>query len=248
MHSETRDTTPFLPATKAVVLFVGNYGSGKSEVSVNFSILMARRGLRVRLADLDLVNPYFRCREARDLLLAEGVGLVLPPPEFLHADLPILAPEVRGLIQRPDGLAVLDVGGDNVGATVLSSLAGAFPADGYELVQVVNHLRPFTDTAEGVLRIQGEIEAASRLRVTGLVSNSHLMDETVADTVYAGYDLAKAVGARCGLPLRFVTAPEALVASLDAGRLDGVPVLPILRRLLPPWRSPQRLGSAVFRL
>jgi hypothetical protein len=244
--SRTEATAEF--DTKSVVLFVGTYGSGKSEVSVNFAIAQARRGMRVRLADLDLVNPYFRSREARDVLAEQGVGVILPPPELLHADLPILSPAVKGMVMRPDGLAVLDVGGDNVGATVLSSLAGSFPEDGYDLLQVLNHLRPFTDTVAGALRIQGEIEAASRLRVTGLVSNSHLMEETDPDVVYAGYDLAKAVGAERGLPVRFVTAPAAVVPALDHERLDRTPLLAITRQLLPPWRSSAEHGSALFNL
>lgn len=235
--------------TKPVVLFVGNYGSGKSEVSVNFALAMARRGVRVRLADLDLVNPYFRSREAKETLEAQGVGVVLPPEALLHADLPILTPEVKGLVQRPDGLAVIDVGGDDVGATVLSSLAGAFAAGAaFELLQVVNHLRPFTDTVDGVVRILGEIERAARLRVTGLVSNSHLMDETTVETVYEGLALARAVGARLGLPVRFVTAPAEVAPALDEARLGGVPVLPLTRWLLPPWRRPGQHGSAVFKL
>ena len=234
--------------TQPIVLFVGNYGSGKTEVSVNFSIAGANAGLDVRIADLDLVNPYFRCREAREALELSGVGVVLPPEEFLYADLPILSPSVKGMIQRPDGLAVLDVGGDDAGATVLASLAPAFPEGGYEMLQVVNRCRPFTDTAEGVLRILDDIERASRLHITGLVSNAHLMDETSAETIYDGYALAREVGERRGLPVRFVTAARALASTLDATRLDDVPVLPLDRLLLPPWRRSAALGSSKFRL
>ena len=233
---------------KPIVLFVGNYGSGKTEVAINFSIRFNALGRSVRIADLDLVNPYFRCREAREVLEAHGVGVVLPPAEFLHADLPILTPAVKGMIQRPEGLAVLDVGGDNVGATVLASLAPSFPAGGYEMLQVVNHCRPFTETPEGVLRILDEIEAASRLRVTGLVSNAHLMDETTPDTIYEGYALTRAAGEQRGLPVRFLTAERALVPGLDAARLDDTPVLPLERVLLPPWRRSVSLGSSNFRL
>ncbi len=234
--------------TKPVVLFVGNYGSGKTEVSVNFAIHMARRGIRTRIADLDLVNPYFRSREARDVLLAEGVGVVLPPEALMHADLPILTPEVRGLIRRPDGLAILDVGGDDVGATVLASLAPDFVEGHYELLQVLNHKRPFTDTVAGVLRIQREIETASRLRVTGYVSNSHLIDETEPETVYEGLALARAVSEATGKPIRFATALERVAELLDPGQLDGVPLLTMERLLLPPWRRRVETGCQAFSL
>ena len=234
--------------SRPVVLFVGNYGSGKTEVSVNFAIHTARTGVRTRIADLDLVNPYFRSREARDALRAEGVGVVLPPEELLNADLPVLTPEVRGLIQRPDGVAILDVGGDDVGATVLASLAPSFTEGAYEVLQVLNHKRPFTDTRDGILRIQREIEAAAQLPVTGYVSNSHLMDETEPETVYDGLALAQEVSAATGKPVRFVTALAGVVEELDPERLGGVPVLPMERLLLPPWRRRTETGSQAFSL
>lgn len=234
---------------RPIVLFVGNYGSGKTEVAVNFSIHAAQAGQRVRIADLDLVNPYFRCREAREAMEAHQIEVILPDAEYLHADLPILVPSVKGMIQQPDGLAVLDVGGDDVGATVLASLRSVFPEGGYDLLLVVNRSRPFTDTAEGVRRIKGEIEAAARMAVTGLVANTHLMDDTTAELIHEGLDLTREVGEACELPVAFVTAEEWLVEELDEERLGGIPVLPIRRRLLPPWRrGGQGLGSSNFRL
>jgi len=234
--------------TMPVVLFVGNYGSGKTEVSVNFAIHTAHTGVRTRIADLDLVNPYFRSREVRDVLEEQGVGVVLPPEEFMNADLPVLTPKVRGLIQRPDGVAILDVGGDDVGATVLASLAPAFQEGSYEVLQVLNHKRPFTDTLEGVLRIQREIETASRLPIAGYVSNSHLMDETEPETVYEGLALALEVSGATGKPVRFITALASVVKELDRERLGGIPVLPMERLLLPPWRRRTNAGCQAFSL
>ncbi len=227
------------------MVFVGNFGSGKTEVAVNFALRMAQRGGRVRLADLDIVNPYFRCREARQPLEAQGVEVVLPPDQYLTADLPIVVPEIRGMIQRPDGLSILDVGGEDMGATVLSSLHEAFRPGGYDFFVVVNHLRPFTDDVESCLDLIAKIEGASRLKTTGIVGNSHLMDETTPDIVEAGHALAAEVAGRLGVRLAFVTAPEALVAKLDREKVR-CPVLPLQRLMLPPWRRREKLGSANF--
>lgn len=234
-----------LRPTESVVVITGNYGSGKTEVAVNWALALARVGEAVTVVDLDIVNPYFRCREAEELMESAGVRVIAPRGEMHHAELPIILPEIRGAIEAPQGLTILDVGGDDDGARVLSSLAGAFGA--YEMIQVVNQRRPFTDTVEGCLKIQTEIERASRLEVTSLVSNAHLMDETDEAVVYEGAAFARSVGAVRGQPLRFATVERGLAERIDEARL-GCPALVLDRRMLPPWRRATKLGSENFRL
>ena len=134
-----------------IVAIVGNFGSGKTEVAINLAVNRKRAGLDVRIADLDLVNPYFRTREAKIALEELGVELVLPPREYLQADLPILSPSVAGMIRQSKGLSILDVGGDDAGATVLAALANAFSGVHVHMLQVVNPFRPQTATLEGSL-------------------------------------------------------------------------------------------------
>ncbi|HSM74885.1 MAG TPA: cobalamin biosynthesis protein CbiA, partial [Desulfobacterales bacterium] len=129
---------------KGVIIIVGNYGSGKSEVAVNLAVHNRRAGRSVRIADLDLVNPYFRTREARRPLAALGIEVILPPERYLHADLPILDPAVAGAVLAPGDITILDMGGDGVGATVLAALADAFRNRPPRMLQVVNPYRPFT--------------------------------------------------------------------------------------------------------
>lgn len=243
----------YLPKER-VVLVVGNYGSGKTEVSVNLAINLAARH-PVAIADLDIVNPYFRCREAREEMESHGIRVINPTGGYQAADLPIVLPEIRGAVQSAhkagEGYVLLDVGGDDVGARILSSLADLFKDRSYAMLQVLNAKRPFTDSVEGCVRIKEEIEAASRLRVTGLVSNTHLMEETDADVILEGIELARAVGAATGLPLEFATASPSLKddRDLEGGLADGegsgdCPFLWIERRMLPPWKLKSKTDKA----
>lgn len=215
---------------------VGNYGSGKTEIAVNLAFLLAARGATVQLADLDLVNPYFRSREARELLEAQGIRVVVPPPRLASSDLPIVVPEIRGMLRPPAGtISLFDIGGDDVGARVLGSLRTDLEEGGYELWQVINAQRPFTDSVDGCLAMQKDIEQASRLRVTGLLVNSHLIDETTPETVLTGWRLAQEVARQSGLPIRAVAIMARLAGAPSLADVITAPVLPLRRTMVPPW-------------
>jgi hypothetical protein len=220
---------------EGIVIIVGNYGSGKTEIAVNLALARKSAGVDVRVADLDLVNPYFRTREARRHLARKGIEVVLPPERYLHADLPILSPAVAGMIRRPSQLTLLDVGGDGVGATVLSALADPLEGRPVRMLQVVNPYRPFTDTLEGCLKMRREIEQASRLTVSGLIGNPNLIDDTTVSDVYAGYEFVARLSEEARLPLAFVALPRTLLPSLDTERFT-CPILPVERHLVPPWK------------
>jgi hypothetical protein len=232
---------------KGIIFITGNYGSGKTEVAVNLARNLARRGEDVTLADLDIVNPYFRCREAAAELEELGIRVIAPRGSFFFADLPIVLPEIRGAMLERRGIFLGDVGGDDVGARLLSSFADVFVEGSFELLFVVNANRPFTDTPEAVMKVMEEIETASRLPVGGLVANTHLMEDTDLGTVRAGYDLAAEVARRKGVPLRIVTAPAALADAL-AGESFADRLLPIERTMLPPWKRREKIGPSKFKL
>lgn len=221
---------------KGIVIIVGNFGSGKTEVAVNLAVNRKRSGIDVRIADLDLVNPYFRTREARKALAEQGIGVVLPPEKYLQADLPILSPAIAGLIRRPSQLTLIDAGGNDVGATVLASLADPFRKKRVHMLQVVNPYRPFTDTVAGCLRMRDQIEKASKMSITGIIGNANLIDETTVEDIYKGYDFVKALSDQSRLPLEFITASVKLLPEIDVERFS-CPVLPIERQLVPPWKK-----------
>lgn len=217
-----------------IIVIAGNYGSGKTEISINLAINRKRSGVAVRIADLDLVNPYFRTREARHLLSENGIDLVIPPKQYLQADLPILSPMVAGMIQRPAQLTLIDAGGDDVGVTVLASLADTLKGRKVRMLQVVNPYRPFTETIEGCLEMKTRIENASKLSVTGIIGNPNLIDETTIDHIYEGNEFLKKLSAQSGLPIEFIAVASHFYRIMDKEKFE-CPLLPIARQLVPPW-------------
>ncbi len=220
---------------KGIVIIVGNYGSGKSETAVNLAAQSIKSGKSVKIADLDLVNPYFRTREARIPLESLGVSVVLPDKQYMYADLPILTPAVAGMIQNPADLTILDAGGDDVGVTVLAALEDFLKKKQISMLQVINPYRPFTQDVQGCLKILREIEISSKLKVTGLISNANLIDATEPEHIIKGYELVKEVSRETGLKLEFITACPQVLKKMDTKQFD-CPILPIDRTLLPPWK------------
>ncbi|MHC4601432.1 MAG: cobalamin biosynthesis protein CbiA, partial [Planctomycetota bacterium] len=173
--------------------------------------------------------------------------VIIPRDNYFHADLPIVKPELKGALLDENTTFIGDVGGDDVGARILGSFAEALAGRAYALYIVLNANRPFTDSPEGCVKVIGEIEAAARLKVTGIVSNTHLMEETDLETVKRGYDLCREVGERTGIPVKFITAPRSLSGAHAGGAFD-LDVLPIDRTMLPPWRRREKLGPENFDL
>jgi MinD-like ATPase involved in chromosome partitioning or flagellar assembly len=225
---------------EGIVVIVGNYGSGKTEVSINLAVNKKQEGIEVRVADLDLVNPYFRTREARKPLRELGIEVVLPPENYLQADLPILNPAIAGMIRRPGRLMIIDVGGDDAGATVLASLADAFKDNPYYMLQIVNPMRPFTDTLAGCMKIRKEIQAASKMTINGLVANPNLIDETRPQDISKGYEFVQKYSKESGLRLHFIAITANLLNTVDTNQFE-CPILPIQRQLVPPWKKAAKL-------
>ena len=221
---------------EGIVIIVGDFGSGKTEVAINLAVYRRQAGCDVRIADLDLVNPYFRTREARRQLRALGIGVIIPPEKYLQADLPILIPEIGGLIRQPAQLTILDAGGGEAGVTVLAALYDAFKHHEVSMLQVVNPFRPYTGSLEGCRTVRRRIEAAARAPVTGIIGNANLMEETTAEDIVWGHDFCRRLADENGLPLAFITADVQLLPQVDRRRFS-CPVLPITRQLVPPWKK-----------
>jgi hypothetical protein len=176
---------------EGLIIIVGNYGSGKTEVAINLAVNRRRAGIDVRMADLDLINPYFRTREAGERLALLGIDVVIPPLKYFYADLPILSPGVAGLIRKPSRLTILDAGGNDAGAMVLAALGNSLKGKSLKMLQVVNPFRPFTETIEGCIKLKKEIEKAAKMSITGLIGNANLMDETTTEHIMKDMSLLR---------------------------------------------------------
>jgi hypothetical protein len=220
--------------TKRLTIFVGDYGSGKTEVSLNFAVELRACKKRVKIADLDIVNPYFRSREASEILKSADIELIAPAGEQAWADLPIILPGIAGAIHDESANVVLDVGGEAAGSRVLSSLFDEADEIDYDLLAVLNANRPFSGDADGSEIVLRRIEDASNLRVTGVVSNTHLLRETTPTMVLTGYKVAERLAKRLGVDVRFISVEESVAERLDAS-LFSAPIFVMKRYVLLPW-------------
>ena len=227
-------------ALRRVTALVGPYGSGKTELSIGLSLWCSQQiakgtapGLtRAALGDLDVLKPYFRSREVKDSIKTSGIELLAPAGALATSGLPILTPELRGSVLREDTQVVLDVGGDPVGARALGSISDVVGKAGYDLLLVLNRYRPFMDTLEKVAEQARRIAAAAQLDFTGVVSNTNLLDETTAEDVEWGLELAGQVAAELGVPVRLLGVTEHLLETF-AARPGLPPVVGIRRRMTP---------------
>jgi hypothetical protein len=184
--------------------------------------------------DRDVVKPYFRSRSARAILTAAGVELLAPTGANIHADLPIIVPQIRSHLRRDNSRLIMDVGGDDAGARVLGSLSDVIPRADTDCLLVLNFRRPGTPDPENAVTMIREIEAVGRIPVSGLISNTHLMDETTPEVVSDGYRQALQTARLADVPLVAVTVGEALIAELDKRKFE-CPVVAMRRIVLPPF-------------
>jgi hypothetical protein len=221
-----------------IVIFTGRFGSGKTEVSINYALSLVNEanGQRPILIDLDIVTPYFRTRELAERLAGAGVDIVAPAAVSQHLDTPGITPQILGAIQQPERPVVLDVGGDAQGARALGQFALAVEQLDYAMNFVVNPYRPFTDSVEGIVQAVAEIQGTARLQVTALVSNSNLMQETTLDMVVAGHRLVEKAAEVLGLPVAFVSLRADLAAQVVANTFRQ-PVMALQRFFVMPWED-----------
>ena len=228
-----------------VTVLVGHFGSGKTEIALNLAMDQASDGVPVTMADLDVVKPYFRTRSARALLAESGIDLLAPKGPNIHADLPIIVPEIRSHLRQSLRRLIIDVGGDDVGARVLGSLSDVVPHGETECLLVLNFRRPSTPDPNAAVEMVREIEAVGRLPVAGLISNTHLMDETDLEVILDGLENAQQTGELLGIPVVAVAATEDLAVELRA-RIDR-PVVALRRIVVPPFELPkQRTTGPLF--
>jgi hypothetical protein len=219
---------------KRITIFTGPFGSGKTEIAVNYALHLNRHGEKVGLVDLDIVNPYFRSRALSQWLKEAGIDLVSTQPGLEMADLPALSPRIFSFLQSPDHQVIFDVGGDPVGARVLGRFQPYFQTNPYRLWLVVNPYRPGYEEPERIVDLAREVEAASRLEIAGLIDNSNLGKLTDQKVRTEGAALVQAAATRLEVPVVFRTyTDQAFLTELEQAGAERI--FPLNLYMLPPW-------------
>lgn len=208
--------------TKRVTLLAGHYGSGKTNIAVNLAAYLRRTHERVLIADLDIVNPYFRTKDSAERLAAEDIKLISQQFANSNVDLPALPPEMYSITDDRSFCAVVDIGGDDRGAYALGRFAPALREENdFDMLFVANFYRPLTRSAAEAYEVMREIEAACSLPFTGIVNNSNLGGDTDTETVLDTAAKAEELSRLSGLDVRFTSVREDLAPAL-AGKVGEV--------------------------
>lgn len=214
---------------KRINIFCGHYGSGKSEISVNAAFMLKEKASKVLMADMDVVNPYYRSADARKALEDEGIKVVAPLFANTNVDVPAIGPEISIGLKDKSHNVIIDVGGDEDGSRVLGRYYHEIVKNEYDMFFVFNRSRPMTVNFEETLSYIREIEAASRLKITGLINNTHFLDQTTVEDIMYGLELAQEISQETLIPIRATCVMEGLEKQLE-GELDHP--LMVLRKCL----------------
>ena len=201
---------------KRLTLFAGHYGSGKTNIAVNYALLLAGQGKQVCIGDLDIVNPYFRTKDSAKVLENAGVTLISPQFANTNVDLPALPAEAYRLVEDKSVYGIMDIGGDDRGAYALGRyVPSILEENNYRMVFVANCYRPLTRTPEEAMEVMAEIESACGLRFTDIINNSNLGSETTPETVLDSRDYIAKLSELSGLPVFATTAVTAVAEKLE---------------------------------
>lgn len=201
---------------KRITVLAGHYGSGKTNIAVNYAMALSENGKKVSIADLDIVNPYFRAKDTADILADMGIRMISSEYANSNVDTPAIPAEAYSIFADKSVYAVVDVGGDDRGALALGRYAPyLLEENNFEMLFVINKYRFLTADAQSTIEVMREIEGASGVRFTGIVNNSNLGEETTYDEVLASLDYAKEVSELTGLPIKMTTVRRELYGELN---------------------------------
>ncbi len=200
---------------KRITIYAGHYGSGKTNLAVNHALALRREGKRVKILDLDIVNPYFRTKDSEALFRREGIELIASEFAGTNVDIPAIPAAAQSAFDDREASVIIDVGGDDSGALALGRYQRAINDEGdFDMLLVVNRFRPLARTPEDAAEIARSIEGASRIRFTGVAANSNLGGETDAETILSSEEYTKSVSALLGLPVVYRAVREDLREAL----------------------------------
>ena len=216
---------------KRITLLAGHYGSGKTNIAVNLAFELKKSYNNVAIADIDIVNPYFRTKDSQKELEEKGIKLICSEYANSNVDIPALPQDIYSVIDNKNITAIMDIGGDDRGAYALGRYApGIVEENNYDMLFVVNKFRPLTPDAESTVEIMREIELAGKIRFTGIINNSNIGNETTADDVLNSLDYAEKISKIAGIPVVMTTAMEEIADKLE-GRIPNLFKLKLQKKL-----------------
>ncbi len=218
--------------SKRIILFAGHYGSGKTNIAVNYAFYLKNKGEKVVITDLDIVNPYFRTQDSAAELKKAGIELISSAYAGSNVDLPALPGEVYSVLDNFDKKAIMDIGGDDRGAYALGRYADKIKQENnYEMLFVFNKYRPLTPDAQAALEVMKEIEEAGKIEFTGIINNSNLGEITTADDVLKGLSAAEELSRISALPIKFNAVDNSLAQALE-GKISNIFPLKLQERIV----------------
>lgn len=210
---------------KRYYVIIGNFGSGKTELALNMAFEAAKKGEKVTLVDIDVINPYFRSTERKPELEAAGIRLISPNFTSSGVEVPSIPPEIYSVFSDDSDLVIFDVGGDPVGAIAMGQYYWKFKElENFEVWYVINIRRPLSPGVAENVEMIGKICGVSRLTVTGILNNTNLAHETTTADLFDGLEVTRQLTEATGLPvIGTIGTPEVLEAFLEEAKKRDIP-------------------------
>ncbi len=202
--------------SERIAIFTGHFGSGKTEMAINYSIASARGGNKTIIVDLDIVNPFFRTTEKKDILESQGIKVISPVFAGTGMDIPSLPPQIYSVFQSKEYKVIFDVGGDDLGATALGRFYPYFVEEIYNMYYVINVHRPLSGNKQDIIDMLRSIEFRSRLDVTYLVNNSNISHETTICDIMKGQPIVEEVSKELNIPIAYISGMPEILRLLPA--------------------------------
>jgi len=218
---------------KRISIFTGHFGSGKTEVAVNYACKLAQKWERTAIVDLDIVNPFFRTADAKKLLEEKGIRVITPVYANTNVDVPSLPAEINSIFEDRSYHAVLDVGGDDLGARVLSRYNEQIIDEDYIHYFVINTRRPMTRTVEEIVEMINEIQTSARLKVDKLVNNANLLGVNTPEIIAEASDIIGEVSSKLSIPVGFISGMAEVLQNYSGDQ--GIERLYLEKFIKLPW-------------